>query len=305
MLSVHCGTMLESANRLKQVLLKNGYDVFLCDQMQSGDNYRYEISLNAAQCHAFIPFMNAPWCKSKECEYEFNIALRMNFVKQGVPRIIPLILEDFPFYADYPTINGFLCSFNGLRVTPAELNDATWQKLLRALQKSATLFPPMPHRAQPSSSPAPTPQPQVVPALKPAQAIALEVVAGSHSPGHKDEKGPDALFNTPQDLVQLQDRSLLVLDSINHQIRKITPSGTVTTLAGCGREGFHDGPSSKAMFHHPYAIAAWHNRNIYYISDPGNRRIRKFSYGSAEGVILDESKVSEMFLSKEEREEAK
>jgi len=135
MLSVHCGTMLAHANNLKTYLLAQGYTVFLCDQMNIGDNYRTEISINASNCKAIIPFMNKPWCNSKECEFEFNIAVRTNFTNNGSPAIVPLLLEQFPEYKAYPTINGILCSTNGLPVTEDDLNDSTWEKLVKALHE--------------------------------------------------------------------------------------------------------------------------------------------------------------------------
>jgi len=77
--------------------------------------------------------MNAPWCRSKECDYEFNIAIRTKFV-EGKPYILPLLLEDFPFYKQFPIVNGVLCSTNGLPIKEADLNDATWSKIFKLVK---------------------------------------------------------------------------------------------------------------------------------------------------------------------------
>lgn len=108
----------------QKYLLDKGYNVFLCDQINVGENFRHLICLyafycwyrndlqlnakfrNAARCLVFIPFINEEWCKSKECTYEFNIALSTKN-RLGSPEILPVFLEKFDFYRDnivYPII---------------------------------------------------------------------------------------------------------------------------------------------------------------------------------------------------------
>lgn len=105
---------------------------------------------NAAQCQVFVAFMNLPWCKSKECDYEFKIALLTKHVKAR-PYILPILLEDFAVYEQYPfifntieviflithrfgTVYGCLCSTQGIQVKPAELNDTLWNSVLAAIR---------------------------------------------------------------------------------------------------------------------------------------------------------------------------
>lgn len=64
---------------------------------------------HAAKCKAFIPFINLPWCRSRECGYEFKIALRVNLVNQGSPLIFPLILDESKVFAEY--LYSFLAYF--------------------------------------------------------------------------------------------------------------------------------------------------------------------------------------------------
>lgn len=67
-----------------------------------------------------------------------------------------------------------------------------------------------------------------------------------------------------------------IVDAGNHAIRKISPSGTITTIAGTGTSGYNGdgGPATAAMLHTPANVAVDTAGNIY-ITDQGNRRIRK------------------------------
>jgi len=158
MLSVHCGTMLAHAANLKGFLQDRGYTVFLCNQIQPGAHFRNIISSYAASCKIFIAFMNGAWCNSRECDYEFNIALNTKHIR-GKPYIIPLLLEDIPFYIQYPSAWGLLCSTNGLPLKHTDLNNHTWQKIENVVRQLAA----------PTAAPtvAPTTVPIIVPIIVP------------------------------------------------------------------------------------------------------------------------------------------
>ena len=81
-------------------------------------------------------------------------------------------------------------------------------------------------------------------------------------------------FNAPGGVAVDGAGNVYVADSGNHVIRKITPAGTVTTLAGSGIEGHADGPGTTAKFSAPAHIAVDGAGNLY-ISDTGNVSIRK------------------------------
>jgi sugar lactone lactonase YvrE len=59
----------------------------------------------------------------------------------------------------------------------------------------------------------------------------------------------------------------------NNRIRKLTPGGATSTLAG-GKEGFADGPGAQAMFNTPSGVAIDGKGNLY-VADTGNNAIRK------------------------------
>jgi sugar lactone lactonase YvrE len=89
--------------------------------------------------------------------------------------------------------------------------------------------------------------------------------------------GPAARFNRPKAIALTADGSLVVADASNHSIRRVTPDGTVTTVAGTsGPPGFADGALQNARFSSPSALAISPDGTIY-VADTGNRLIRKIS----------------------------
>jgi len=67
--------------------------------------------------------------------------------------------------------------------------------------------------------------------------------------------------------------NVYVADFNNNKVRKVTPGGTVTTLAGAGSAGSADGPGSVASFKSPSGVAVDAAGNVY-VADTGNSTIR-------------------------------
>ena len=102
------------------------------------------------------------------------------------------------------------------------------------------------------------------------------------SPGSADGVGAQARFNHPEGVATDGLGNVYVADHWNTAIRKITPSGIVTTLAGAsGSPGSADGIGAEASFWQPRGIAADGLGNIY-VADTGNSTIRKIT---REGVV--------------------
>jgi len=102
--------------------------------------------------------------------------------------------------------------------------------------------------------------------------------AGS-TQGSSDGTGTGAQFFNPNGVSVDASANLYVSDRGNSKIRKITPAGVVTTLAGNGTAGFADGAAASAMFNLPNGSAIDNSGNLY-ISDFTNIRIRQISPSS-------------------------
>jgi len=105
----------------------------------------------------------------------------------------------------------------------------------------------------------------------------LAGTAGSY--GSADATGPIASFKMPSSVATDAAGNVYVADTTNSTIRKITPLGVVSTLAGTpGVLGSADGQGSAASFRNPYGVAADSAGNVY-VADTGNNTIRKITPG--------------------------
>lgn len=115
----------------------------------------------------------------------------------------------------------------------------------------------------------------------------VSTLAGNGTVGQADGTGPAAEFNAPSGLTIDGEGNLYLTDTDNHLIRKITPAGVVTTLAGSGQigaggeGGFADGTGNSAQFYYPWSIAIG-SENELYVADYFNHRIRMIT---PEGVV--------------------
>ncbi len=118
----------------------------------------------------------------------------------------------------------------------------------------------------------------------------VTTLAGGGAPGYQDGGAAEALFGSfapvvagvwPQQGIAFErDGSLLVTDKGNDAIRRISPAGRVSTLAGGNGHGLLDGPAETAQFSAPVALAIAEDGTIYVVEQA--HRLRKVT---PEGMV--------------------
>ncbi len=102
----------------------------------------------------------------------------------------------------------------------------------------------------------------------------VATLAGSGLAGNADGTGRQASFDSPSGIALDPAGNLYVTDSASHTLRKITPAGVVTTLAGtAGVFNAQDGMRTAAKFFRPAGIAVARDGHLY-VADSGNNAVR-------------------------------
>ena len=112
------------------------------------------------------------------------------------------------------------------------------------------------------------------------------------SPGSTDGTGSAARFNALAGIASDSIGTLYVTDSEDQTIRKITPAGVVTTLAGIlGSVGARDGPAAAALFNHPTSIAI-DAAGTLYVTDSQNDAVRAITPAGIVSTIAGSPGIS-------------
>ena len=101
----------------------------------------------------------------------------------------------------------------------------------------------------------------------------VTTLAGTTTFGDVNGTGSAALFHNPAGVALNAAGDIYVADSANNEIREVTPSGVVTTLAGSSTAGSANGTGSAASFYDPEGVAVNASGDIY-VADSGNNEIR-------------------------------
>jgi sugar lactone lactonase YvrE len=114
----------------------------------------------------------------------------------------------------------------------------------------------------------------------------ITTAAGNGTVGFSGDGGPASLaqLNYPAGVTADTNGNVFIADTRNNRIRKVTPRGMITTIAGNGKPGFggDGGSASAAQLNAPSAVAVDQAGNIF-LSDTSNQRIRKID---SSGVIM-------------------
>ena len=125
-------------------------------------------------------------------------------------------------------------------------------------------------------------EPAVIAAVARLEGVRVSAVAGRggfgayHSVAIGLMNGParDALFKFPGGIAMTSDGAIIVADTSNHAIRRISPEGHVSTVAGGNGDGDRDGPGDEAQFSRPGAVAV-DPAGVIYVADTENGLIRR------------------------------
>ncbi len=101
----------------------------------------------------------------------------------------------------------------------------------------------------------------------------LAGIAGS--PGAMNGPRGMATLNLPSDVALGVAGALIIADTGNHVIRRLSQDGVVSSVAGqAGTAGFGDGPAGEALFSSPSGVAVDEGGRIY-VADTGNHVVRR------------------------------
>jgi sugar lactone lactonase YvrE len=116
----------------------------------------------------------------------------------------------------------------------------------------------------------------------------ITTIAGTGTAGYGGDGGPAtaARLNTPHGVDVDAAGNVYVADSANHRIRRISPTGVITTVAGTGSTSFNgDGiPATQASIAYPKGVAVAPDGSLY-VGDANHHRIRRFVPGGTISTV--------------------
>ena len=126
-----------------------------------------------------------------------------------------------------------------------------------------------------------------IPVLRRLENVRVSLVAGvggriyRYAPGMKNGPAEEASFFSPRGIALDASGGVIIADMQNHAIRRISPDGNVTTVAGGNGKGARDGPREVAQFSSPWDVTVDADGSIY-VADRENDLIRRIG---TDGVV--------------------
>ena len=125
------------------------------------------------------------------------------------------------------------------------------------------------------------------------EATVVWTLAGSGQPGSDNGLLGLASFRSPEAVWwDPERRELLVADTGNHSIRRVSPSGLVSVFAGTGAPGFQEGSAAEAQFNEPSGITGDASGQLFVADRNNSHRIRKID---GDGVVSTYATVRESY----------
>jgi ABC-type branched-subunit amino acid transport system substrate-binding protein/sugar lactone lactonase YvrE len=133
----------------------------------------------------------------------------------------------------------------------------------------------------PTRTPVPPTPTTAPPTLEPiasrflyVEGVTVSTLAGDGHLGYSDGPGPQARFAGPIGGMAIDRQgNLYIPEPFGHRIRRITPDGMVSTVAGTGSPGYADGPIATAQLNNPVGLSVDAAGNVY-VADGENHRVR-------------------------------
>jgi streptogramin lyase len=163
-----------------------------------------------------------------------------------------------------------------------------WIRQSSVVEKKANVIPSIPNPAPTPVVIKPDPQPEIkpsTPVISAPRATPPIIVGDVGIAGTNDGIGSQARFSSPSAVAVDAAGYLYVADMGNNTIRKVSPSGDVTTLAGlAGQSGQLNGQGAQARFIAPSGIAVDEAGNVY-VAEFASDTIRKISPEGAVSLL--------------------
>ena len=125
----------------------------------------------------------------------------------------------------------------------------------------------------------------------------ITTVAGSSEAGFSGDGGPANLarLSSPHGVTPLPGGGFLIADTGNQRIRRVSPDGTISTIAGTGTSGFSGdgGAAATASLDSPKAVEMAGDGGSYVIADAGNDRVRLVA-GMTAPLVAEDPRQGEL-----------